>query len=121
MERHYRFRSAMQLRHMKTVQPAAEGEGVMQRVTALCWAPNNMRLAAVTTDRIVHLFDENGERRDKFSTKPADSKVHSRSPCAILTCGSSSHHFASGCRPSLHSRDCGKPADRRQPRPRCMG
>lgn len=65
----------MQLRHMKTVQPAAEGEGVMQRVTALTWAPNNMRLAAVTTDRIVHLFDENGERRDKFSTKPADSKV----------------------------------------------
>ena len=65
----------MQLRHMKTVQPAKEGEGVMDRVTALCWAPNNMRLAAVTTDRIVHLFDENGERRDKFSTKPADSKV----------------------------------------------
>ena len=64
----------MQLRHMKTVQPAAEGEKVMQRVTALCWAPNNMRLAAVTTDRIVHLFDENGERRDKFSTKPADPK-----------------------------------------------
>jgi hypothetical protein len=68
----------MQLRHMKTVQPAKEGEGVMDRVTALCWAPNNMRLAAVTTDRIVHLFDENGERRDKFSTKPADSKVLSR-------------------------------------------
>ena len=67
--------TTMQLRHMKTVQPAAEGEGVMQRVTALTWAPNNMRLAAVTTDRIVHLFDENGERRDKFSTKPADSKV----------------------------------------------
>jgi intraflagellar transport protein 172 len=77
----------MQLRHMKTVQPAAEGEGVMQRVTAMCWAPNNLRLAAVTTDRIVHLFDENGERRDKFSTKPADSKVRSAprtSPCLPL-------------------------------------
>ena len=74
----------MQLRHMKTVQPAAEGEKVMQRVTALCWAPNNMRLAAVTTDRIVHLFDENGERRDKFSTKPADSKVRRRATIQCL-------------------------------------
>ena len=74
----------MQLRHMKTVQPAAEGEKVMQRVTALCWAPNNMRLAAVPTDRIVHLFDENGERRDKFSTKPADSKVRRRATIQCL-------------------------------------
>eukprot|EP01138_Halocafeteria_seosinensis_P002138 gb/GECG01002188.1/.p1 GENE.gb/GECG01002188.1/~~gb/GECG01002188.1/.p1 ORF type:complete len:1780 (+),score=281.74 gb/GECG01002188.1/:1-5340(+) len=30
------------------------------------------RLAIATADRIVHLFDESGERRDKFSTKPAD-------------------------------------------------
>ena len=66
--------AAMQLRHMKTIQPAADGDHAMQRVTALCWSPNNLRLAACTTDRIVHLFDENGERRDKFSTKPADSK-----------------------------------------------
>lgn len=33
------------------------------------------RLAAVTLQRIVHLFDENGELKDKFSTKPADPKV----------------------------------------------
>lgn len=26
----------------------------------------------VTTDRVVHLFDENGEKKDKFSTKPSD-------------------------------------------------
>jgi hypothetical protein len=26
----------------------------------------------VTADRIVYLFDDNGEKRDKFSTKPAD-------------------------------------------------
>ena len=30
-----------------------------------------MRFAAVTTDRVVHLFDADGERQDKFSTKPA--------------------------------------------------
>ena len=26
----------------------------------------------VTVDRVVHLYDESGEKRDKFSTKPAD-------------------------------------------------
>ena len=44
----------------------------MCKVTAVCWSPNNRRLAIVTVDKVVHLFDENGERRDKFSTKPAD-------------------------------------------------
>ena len=34
-------------------------------------SPNSRRMAAVTTDRVVQLFDENGERKDKFSTKPA--------------------------------------------------
>ncbi|KAL3699734.1 hypothetical protein R1sor_017756 [Riccia sorocarpa] len=36
------------------------------------------RLAAVTLSRIVSLFDENGEVKDKFSTKPADPKQGSR-------------------------------------------
>lgn len=30
------------------------------------------RLAAVSTDKVVYLFDENGEKRDKFKTKPAE-------------------------------------------------
>ena len=36
-------------------------------------SPNSRRMAAVTTDRVVQLFDENGERKDKFSTKPGDA------------------------------------------------
>ncbi len=31
------------------------------------------KMAAVTTDRVVYLFDDVGERRDKFKTKPADA------------------------------------------------
>lgn len=31
------------------------------------------RLALVSTDKVVYLFDENGERRDKFKTKPAEA------------------------------------------------
>lgn len=45
------------------------------KITAMAWAPNNSKLAVCTADRVVLLFDENGERRDKFSTKPVDSKV----------------------------------------------
>ena len=32
-------------------------------------------MAVVTMDRVVILYDELGERRDKFSTKPANSQV----------------------------------------------
>lgn len=45
------------------------------RVCAIAWAPNNLKLAVCTTERIVLLFDENGIKRDKFPTKPCDSKV----------------------------------------------
>ena len=62
----------MQLRHLKPIMPPTEG---MCKVTALAWSPNNRRLAVVTVDRVVHLFDENGERRDKFSTKLAPGQV----------------------------------------------
>jgi len=39
------------------------------------WSPNNSKLAVCTSDRVVLLYDESGERRDKFSSKPIDSKV----------------------------------------------
>lgn len=34
-----------------------------------------MKLAAATSDRTIVIFDENGERKDKFSTKPADQSA----------------------------------------------
>mmetsp|Transcript_26109 Transcript_26109/g.57041 ORF Transcript_26109/g.57041 Transcript_26109/m.57041 type:complete len:1764 (+) Transcript_26109:195-5486(+) len=60
----------MQLRFLKTILPPSDG---LQKITSLCWAPNNGKLAAVTTDKVVYLFDDNGERKDKFKTKPADA------------------------------------------------
>lgn len=59
----------MQLRHLQSITQPSEG---IQKVTSLCWAPNGKKLAVVTTDRVVVLFDETGARKDKFSTKPAD-------------------------------------------------
>lgn len=67
----------MQLRHLQTLLQAAEPTGP-NKITAICWAPNSKKLAVVGTDRVVTLFDDMGERRDKFSTKPAD-KVRGRS------------------------------------------
>ena len=59
----------MQLKHMQSLtQP---GEGIV-KVTALCWAPSGKKLAICTTDRVVVMFDDEGNRRDRFSTKPAD-------------------------------------------------
>lgn len=53
----------------------------MAKIAAIAWAPNNVRLAVSTYDRIIHLFDEMGEKKDKFSTKPVDSKVS-----LLITC-----------------------------------
>ena len=62
---------SQRLSHLKTIHAPTEG---IAKVTGVCWSANNRRLAIVTTDRVVHLCDELGERRDKFSTKPADPK-----------------------------------------------
>jgi intraflagellar transport protein 172 len=48
-------------------------------VTAVAWAPSNKKFAVVTVDRVVQLFDDHGERRDKFSTKPADPNLGKQS------------------------------------------
>jgi intraflagellar transport protein 172 len=65
----------MQLRHLQSIMPATNG---IKQVTAMAWTPNRrndasavVRLAVVSVDQIVHLFDESGERKDRFATKPA--------------------------------------------------
>jgi hypothetical protein len=45
------------------------------QIQAMAWSPNNQKFAVCTADRVIHLFDDMGEKRDKFSTKPCDSKV----------------------------------------------
>ena len=45
------------------------------KILAVAWSPNNSKLAVCNSERIVYLFNENGEKKDKFPTKPADSKV----------------------------------------------
>ncbi|XP_054675420.1 intraflagellar transport protein 172 homolog isoform X4 [Grus americana] len=49
------------------------------RVTCMAWSASSARFAVCTADRVVLLYDEQGERRDKFSTKPADAKYGRKS------------------------------------------
>ncbi|KAJ9575458.1 hypothetical protein L9F63_007663, partial [Diploptera punctata] len=49
------------------------------KISAIAWAPNNLKLAVCTSDRVIHLFDEHGEKKDKFSTKPIEAKYGKKS------------------------------------------
>ncbi len=60
----------MQLRYLQTLLQSGDGAC---KVTAIAWSPNNVKLAVVTADKVVYLFDDNGEKQDKFSCKPADA------------------------------------------------
>lgn len=63
----------MQVRHFHTL---IAGEEELCRCQAIAWSPNNKRLAVVDANRVVMLYDEKGDRRDKFPTKSASDKGH---------------------------------------------
>ena len=66
----------MQLRHLCSLLPASGSTNPAYphdgKVTAVCYSPNNRRLAVCGSDSVVRLFDDQGRPADKFSTKPAD-------------------------------------------------
>ncbi|XP_076798317.1 intraflagellar transport protein 172 homolog isoform X1 [Arvicanthis niloticus] len=66
----------MQLKHLRTLLSPQDGAA---KVTCMAWSQNNAKFAVCTVDRVVLLNDEHGERRDKFSTKPADMKYGRKS------------------------------------------
>lgn len=57
----------MNFKHSKNLQSGTDG---MNKVFASSWSQNNMRLAIAQADRKIALYDENGEKREAFSTKP---------------------------------------------------
>ncbi|CAG9856074.1 unnamed protein product [Phyllotreta striolata] len=66
----------MQLKFLQTILEAQDGEN---KISGICWSPNNQKLAIATSDRQVLLFDEKGEKKDKFSTKPYDPEAGKKS------------------------------------------
>ncbi|CAG5025520.1 unnamed protein product [Parnassius apollo] len=66
----------MRLKYSKTL---LESQGCDCPVADISWSPNNVKLAVATNERQILLFDREGTRRDKFSTKPADSAAGKKS------------------------------------------
>jgi len=60
----------MNFKHSKNL---LSGQETIFKIHGAAWSANNMRLAISQADRKITLFDENGEKKDSFSTKPAKS------------------------------------------------
>ncbi|CAL8090514.1 unnamed protein product [Calicophoron daubneyi] len=61
----------MRLKHVKTIVPAQECEA---KINCIAWSPNNKKLAVCNCENVIMLFDENGDRRERFAAKAADSR-----------------------------------------------
>lgn len=44
----------------------------INEICGLTWSPNQQKLAVANADRTIILFDEHGDKRDKFAAKPGD-------------------------------------------------
>lgn len=44
----------------------------MQKISSICWSEIGNRMAVATADRVINMFDHDGEKKDKFPTKPAE-------------------------------------------------
>jgi intraflagellar transport protein 172 len=64
----------MQLKPLKTIGQQ-NPQKISSRVSAICWSPNNRRFAVADCDNMIHLYDDSGERKDKFQTKPSNPQV----------------------------------------------
>ena len=59
----------MQIKYWKNLLPPIDG---MQKISSMTWSPNSKRMAVSTADRVVQLFDETGEKQDRFNTRAAE-------------------------------------------------
>jgi intraflagellar transport protein 172 len=57
----------MNFKHSKNLHPSSEN---ISKTQSIAWSPNNMRIAVAQSDKRIALYDENGDKRETFSTKP---------------------------------------------------
>ena len=57
----------MNFKHSKNLHPSSEN---ISKIQSIAWSPNNMRIAVAQSDKRIALYDENGDKRETFSTKP---------------------------------------------------
>ncbi|KAK6016017.1 WD domain, G-beta repeat protein [Ostertagia ostertagi] len=56
------------------------------KICSLACTPNGVKLAVVGRDRVITLIDEKGDVRDRFSSKPLDSKYGKKSYAIKSVC-----------------------------------
>ncbi|CAI4221536.1 unnamed protein product [Auanema sp. JU1783] len=66
----------MKLRFLSSVLPQQEGAA---RIESISCAPNGLKTAIAQSDRTIVLIDENGQQKDRFATKPIESKFGKKS------------------------------------------
>lgn len=59
----------MQIKYHRNIQQPVDG---MQKIAALAWSPNSKRFAVANADRQIYLYNDAGERKDKFTARPAE-------------------------------------------------
>ncbi|KAE9551982.1 hypothetical protein FO519_004806 [Halicephalobus sp. NKZ332] len=66
----------MKLKFLKSV---LDSQDTVAKIRTIAFSPNNKKLAISTSDLNVVLFDEKFQKKDKFATKPVDSKFGKKS------------------------------------------
>lgn len=61
----------MQLRFLADIHQPVKG---IAPIRALAWSPNNRRLALADANNVIYLYDENGEKKEKFTTKSVNGE-----------------------------------------------
>ncbi|KAL0239036.1 hypothetical protein PCE1_004727 [Barthelona sp. PCE] len=69
----------MNLRHFQTIMQVQQQVRPLQ---SIAFSPNGLRTAVLTSDRMIHLFDETGAWREKFGLRPVDGKIEPQIPFA---------------------------------------
>lgn len=68
----------MHIKHHKNLLTSQE---LSKKVVAIAWAPSRQKFAIAKADLTIYLYDNFGEKRDKFKTKPCTSS--SKDPYTI--------------------------------------
>ncbi|MFH4973753.1 hypothetical protein AB6A40_000462 [Gnathostoma spinigerum] len=66
----------MKLKYQRTLLEQQDGAA---KIVDIDWTPNGVKLAVATAERTIILFDNKGQRRDKFATKPIEPKYGKKS------------------------------------------
>jgi intraflagellar transport protein 172 len=59
---------------LKTLVEGEPNFESLNKITSIAVSPNGMKVAISTNDNVISIFDENGEKKDKFNAKPSEAR-----------------------------------------------